>query len=206
MTVVLDFFGTDDFWSNESNPYSKIQQEANWFENNVWDEIDEPITVWTWDQEYVPQVDDNVTCEDPGGRLVEANDWLRFNFTYYNDTDGCIVLDHYWDNNYFGCAFIDGATTSDEKTCLVDYGVPSYELKPYDQNGIGIQHYLGMEPGHLYGARHPDDSLINQLNQVTFMFNDEGANCGSYGSSADEAIASFSTCAEDVINSTANNV
>ncbi|MFB6138058.1 MAG: hypothetical protein ABEJ42_06930 [Halobacteriaceae archaeon] len=179
---------------------SVLNQEETWFENNVWNQVSNDPTGVEWDLEV--QVNDTVTCEQSGDRLVEADEYLKDNFDYYGDSDGCIVLDHYWDGTYYGCAFVGGINgqTEDNKTTLVDYEAKTGDHLPsYDTNGIGIRHYLGMEPGHLYGAKHPDDSVNIIFGEVTYMFNNEGPECENQGL-PEKAIPSYSNCAESTIN------
>lgn len=205
---IFDFFGTDDFWNNHPNPYDKIVQEADWFANNAWEEFSAPADTWKW-RDYKPVVSDDDVCGDANGndtnRRDEANNWLISNFPYYDSSDGCIVLDYEIGESFFGCAYVNGLNNVDQKTALIDYGTTSSELPAYDTNGIGIRHYLGMEPGHLYGAKHPRDGYITIFDEVTFMFDNEGADCGTHGS-ASTAISDYSSCAETVIEDTINKV
>lgn len=199
MTCYWDFFGTDNFHAYYgSDASTKLEEESQWFNDYAWNEVSSDNTMFTW-PDYVVDVDETDTCETSPSRLGEADEWLKDNFPYYGSSDGCVVLDHYWDGTYYGCAYVGGINgwTEDNKTSLVDYEAISH-LPSYDTNGIGIRHYLGMEPGHLYGAKHPDHSQNTSGGYVSFMFNNEGPECQDDGS-PEQAWANYTECAEDVI-------
>lgn len=206
MSCIWDFFGTDNFYNYYgSNAESKIDEEAAWFKNNVWNEVSTDPVANAWNMEVPVSASD--TCESSTTRLGEADEWLKNNFDYYGSSDGCVVLDHYWDGTYFGCAYIGGitGTTENNKTALVDYeAATGGHLPSYDTNSIGIRHYLGMEPGHVYGARHPEDSVNTVDGFVTYMFNNEGPECEDSGD-PQEVASTYSNCAESTIRDYVNN-
>jgi hypothetical protein len=109
------------------------------------------------------------------------------------------------ETNYTGYAYINTFGDSNDKTCIVDYAA-SYPY--FDEGGMGIRHYLGMEPGHVAGARHtecavdrakyPDGSIEGQ----TSMMKDYGDPVECYKeTNVDQVYSWYSTCEEDAINS-----
>lgn len=197
MSVIIDVFGTLEFFAEYSA--SKLSTERDWFENQVWEQIDTSATVYSWtDSKY--QVDCDSHLEDD--RMVEADNYLEKYFDYYSSSDCCIVLDYYpvYDN-WVGYAYQCTAGDSVNKTALVDYG--SDKTYSFDDLNPPQRRYLGQEPGHVFCAEH-NEGGVTSSGEVTFMWESKADTYCYQNSSKDTTIANFTYCSDGTIDDNAN--
>lgn len=200
--VRIGFFSSDDFDSKYGNPGNQLDTERNWFENNVWDEINDTANTSTH-----PGVGINISATTLEQRVRAADDFLRRSFPDYGQMDAAIVMDAFGSNAYAGFAHETcGAGGWMDKTAIIDVdssvaGDQDYESdlsKPY-------RHFIGHEVGHLFCAVH-DDRAVLTSDEVTYMLDTSSTGyCYNYGNT-DYNSKQFSYCAESEINNKVNNI